>query len=56
MPKTIGIMGGMGPAATVDLMSRIISMTEKLSWAEVKALRLRCWQVPEDLRQPEPTS
>ena len=22
MPKTIGIMGGMGPAATVDLMSR----------------------------------
>lgn len=28
MFKTIGIMGGMGPAATVDLMSRIISMTE----------------------------
>ena len=28
MPKTIGIMGGMGPAATVDLMSRIISMGE----------------------------
>ena len=31
MPKTIGIMGGMGPAATVDLMSRIISMTEAYS-------------------------
>ena len=29
MPKTIGIMGGMGPAATVDLMSRIISMTDR---------------------------
>lgn len=28
MLKTIGIMGGMGPAATVDLMSRIISMTD----------------------------
>lgn len=28
MFKTIGIMGGMGPAATVDLMSRIISMTD----------------------------
>ena len=31
MPKTIGIMGGMGPAATVDLMSRIISMTDASS-------------------------
>ena len=31
MPKTIGIMGGMGPAATVDLMSRIISMTDAYS-------------------------
>ena len=31
MPKTIGIMGGMGPAATVDLMSRIISMTDACS-------------------------
>ena len=28
MLKTIGIMGGMGPAATVDLMSRIISLTD----------------------------
>ena len=28
MLKTIGIIGGMGPAATVDLMSRIISMTD----------------------------
>lgn len=28
MLKTIGILGGMGPAATVDLMSRIISMTD----------------------------
>ncbi|MBQ3291321.1 MAG: aspartate/glutamate racemase family protein [Mogibacterium sp.] len=28
MLKTIGIMGGMGPASTVDLMNRIISMTE----------------------------
>jgi aspartate racemase len=27
MLKTIGIMGGMGPASTVDLMNRIISMT-----------------------------
>ena len=26
--KTIGILGGMGPAATVDLMNRIISMTD----------------------------
>jgi aspartate racemase len=31
MLKTIGIMGGMGPAATVDLMSRIISMTDAAS-------------------------
>ena len=31
MFKTIGIMGGMGPAATVDLMSRIISMTDAAS-------------------------
>jgi aspartate racemase len=31
MLKTIGIMGGMGPAATVDLMSRIISMTDAVS-------------------------
>ncbi len=31
MFKTIGIMGGMGPAATVDLMSRIISMTDAYS-------------------------
>lgn len=31
MLKTIGIMGGMGPAATVDLMSRIISMTDASS-------------------------
>ena len=31
MLKTIGIMGGMGPAATVDLMSRIISMTDATS-------------------------
>ncbi len=28
MLKTIGILGGMGPAATVDLMNRIISMTD----------------------------
>ncbi len=28
MLKTIGIMGGMGPASTVDLMNRIISMTD----------------------------
>lgn len=28
MYKTIGIMGGMGPAATVDLMSKIIEMTD----------------------------
>ncbi|MBQ6389616.1 MAG: amino acid racemase [Mogibacterium sp.] len=28
MLKTIGIIGGMGPAATVDLMDKIISMTE----------------------------
>ena len=27
MYKTIGIIGGMGPAATVDLMDKIISMT-----------------------------
>jgi len=26
--KTIGIIGGMGPAATVDLMAKIIGMTE----------------------------
>ena len=31
MLKTIGIMGGMGPAATVDLMSRIVSMTDAAS-------------------------
>jgi len=31
MLKTIGIIGGMGPAATVDLMSRIISMTDAAS-------------------------
>ena len=31
MLKTIGIMGGMGPAATVDLMSRIISMTDAVT-------------------------
>ena len=31
MLKTIGIMGGMGPAATVDLMNRIISMTDAAS-------------------------
>ena len=31
MFKTIGIMGGMGPAATVDLMDRIISMTDAAS-------------------------
>lgn len=28
MLKTIGILGGMGPAATVDLMNRIISLTD----------------------------
>ena len=28
MRKTIGIIGGMGPAATVDLMEKIIEMTE----------------------------
>lgn len=28
MYKTIGIMGGMGPAATVDLMYKIVEMTE----------------------------
>ena len=71
MPKTIGIMGGMGPAATVDLMSRIISMTDAYSDQEhipmivdndtripdrTEALRQRCWQVPEDLRRPEQTS
>jgi aspartate racemase len=28
MLKTIGIIGGMGPASTVDLMNRIISMTD----------------------------
>jgi aspartate racemase len=27
MPKTIGIMGGMGPAATVDLFDRIVRAT-----------------------------
>ena len=27
MLKTIGIMGGMGPAATADLMMKIIEMT-----------------------------
>lgn len=31
MLKTIGILGGMGPAATVDLMNRIISMTDAQS-------------------------
>ena len=31
MLKTIGIIGGMGPAATVDLMNRIISMTDAAS-------------------------
>ena len=50
MPKTIGIMGGMGPAATVDLMSRIISMTDAYSDQEHIPM-----QAPEDLRQPELT-
>jgi aspartate racemase len=27
MPKTVGIIGGMGPAATVDLMARIIRLS-----------------------------
>lgn len=27
MPKTVGILGGMGPAATVDLMARIIRLS-----------------------------
>ncbi|MBR0309028.1 MAG: amino acid racemase [Mogibacterium sp.] len=31
MLKTIGILGGMGPASTVDLMNRIISMTDAQS-------------------------
>ncbi|MEM9157265.1 MAG: aspartate racemase, partial [Cyanobacteria bacterium P01_F01_bin.33] len=25
--KTVGIIGGMGPEATVDLMSRVIALT-----------------------------
>lgn len=27
MPKTVGIIGGMGPAATVDLMARIVRLS-----------------------------
>ena len=31
MYKTIGILGGMGPAATADLMMKIIDMTDAKS-------------------------
>ena len=31
MYKTIGILGGMGPAATADLMMKIIEMTDAKS-------------------------
>ena len=40
--KTVGILGGMGPEATIDLMKRILLITEKIGNVKDDTDHIRC--------------